>query len=85
MDWTTPSCEQIKMDAEIGSYQPDDQRGTDRAVGLHAGPPLRTLTSRDQHLAPDDRFRRLARESVQIPDHASRFDHVRHPLPSGNE
>ncbi len=23
MDWTTPSYEEIKMDAEIGSYQQD--------------------------------------------------------------
>lgn len=23
MDWTAPSCEEIKMDAEIGSYQED--------------------------------------------------------------
>jgi PAS domain-containing protein len=31
-----------------GSYQPDDERRSDRAVGLHAGPPLRTLKSRDR-------------------------------------
>jgi hypothetical protein len=24
MDWTTPAYEEIKMDAEIGSYQQDD-------------------------------------------------------------
>jgi hypothetical protein len=36
MDWTTPSFEEIKMDAEIGSYQPDDERRPDRAVELHA-------------------------------------------------
>ena len=24
MDWTTPSFEEIKMDAEIGSYQADE-------------------------------------------------------------
>jgi hypothetical protein len=26
MDWTMPSFEEIKMDAEIGSYQPDEER-----------------------------------------------------------
>jgi len=26
MDWTTPSYEEIKMDAEIGSYQQDEER-----------------------------------------------------------
>lgn len=25
MDWTTPSYEEVKMDAEIGSYQQDQQ------------------------------------------------------------
>jgi hypothetical protein len=25
MDWTTPSYEELKMDAEIGSYQQDDE------------------------------------------------------------
>ena len=25
MDWTTPSYEELKMDAEIGSYQADDE------------------------------------------------------------
>lgn len=25
MDWTTPSYEEVKMDAEIGSYQQDDE------------------------------------------------------------
>ena len=25
MDWTTPSYEEVKMDAEIGSYQQDHQ------------------------------------------------------------
>jgi hypothetical protein len=64
MDWTTPLFEEIKMDAEIGSYQADDERESDRAVGLHAGPPLRTLTSRNRRLAPADRSRRPARESV---------------------
>jgi hypothetical protein len=24
MDWTTPSYEELKMDAEIGSYQQDE-------------------------------------------------------------
>jgi hypothetical protein len=26
-DWSTPVFEEIKMDAEIGSYQEDDRRG----------------------------------------------------------
>ncbi len=26
MEWTTPAWAEIKMDAEIGSYQPDDDR-----------------------------------------------------------
>jgi hypothetical protein len=25
MDWTTPAYEELKMDAEIGSYQMDDE------------------------------------------------------------
>jgi hypothetical protein len=27
MDWTLPTYEEIKMDAEIGSYQQDEDRG----------------------------------------------------------
>jgi hypothetical protein len=29
MTWTSPQCSEIKMDAEIGSYQedPDDRKG----------------------------------------------------------
>jgi hypothetical protein len=40
MEWTTPSYDEIKMDAEIGSYQPDEEREPDRAVELHSSPPL---------------------------------------------
>jgi len=29
MVWTTPSYEEIKMDAEIGSYQLDDERAAE--------------------------------------------------------
>jgi hypothetical protein len=44
MKWTTPSLEEIKMDAEIGSYQPDDEPSfvatrSDAARGLaHRSP-----------------------------------------------
>jgi hypothetical protein len=26
MEWATPTYEEVKMDAEIGSYQQDDER-----------------------------------------------------------
>src|SRR5260370_36692496 len=71
MDWTTPSFEEIKMDAEIGSYQADEERESDRAVGLHAGPPLRPLTSLNPRLAPADRSPRPAPASLSLPDPSS--------------
>ena len=53
MEWTTPTYEEIKMDAEIGSYQADEERESDPVVGLRAGLPLTTRTSRERHRASD--------------------------------
>jgi hypothetical protein len=32
MEWEAPRCEEIKMDAEIGSYQVDDEPSPDAFV-----------------------------------------------------
>ncbi len=40
MKWETPKFEEIKMDAEIGSYQLDEDEGPGReqdAAAIHAG------------------------------------------------
>jgi len=34
MDWTTPSYAEIKMDAEIGSYQTDERGDEPPFVGV---------------------------------------------------
>jgi hypothetical protein len=36
--WTKPTLEEIKMDAEIGSYQQDDERGNVPVVSTEQSP-----------------------------------------------
>jgi hypothetical protein len=38
MSWTTPELTEVKMDAEIGSYQPDDFEGNEPVATPAAAP-----------------------------------------------
>ena len=44
MEWTTPSFEELKMDAEIGSYQED--REPEREALAAPGPTAVSVTAR---------------------------------------